>query len=94
MGLPEDSADVTAVWLELYKSFIEAVDGVDNGVNQYESDKPPRWGVGDVLSPQTEAAASRQPHLRARVAACGGTRGKACQPLHVLVVATSTWCLA
>ncbi|KIZ04073.1 hypothetical protein MNEG_3886 [Monoraphidium neglectum] len=49
MGLPEDSADVTAVWLELYKSFIEAVDGVDNGVNQYESDKPPRYVVNTTL---------------------------------------------
>jgi uncharacterized UPF0160 family protein len=28
MGLPEDSADVQAVWLEVYKSFIEAVGGI------------------------------------------------------------------
>ncbi|KAI8476418.1 MAG: metal-dependent protein hydrolase [Monoraphidium minutum] len=49
MGLGEDHADVTAVWLELYKSFIEAVDGVDNGVNQYESDKPPRYVVNTSL---------------------------------------------
>jgi hypothetical protein len=49
MALPEDHPDVASVWLEVYKSFVEAVDGNDNGVNQYESDKPPRWGAcGDV----------------------------------------------
>lgn len=49
MGLPEDHPDVVSVWLEMYKSFIEAVDGVDNGVNQYESDKPPKYVVNTTL---------------------------------------------
>jgi uncharacterized UPF0160 family protein len=42
MGLPADHPDVHTVWLQVYKSFIEALDGIDNGINQYESDKPPR----------------------------------------------------
>lgn len=32
---PEDSK-VTTVWLQVYKTFMEAIDGIDNGVNQYE----------------------------------------------------------
>jgi uncharacterized UPF0160 family protein len=42
MGLPADHPDVHTVWLQVYKSFIEALDAIDNGVNQYESDKPPK----------------------------------------------------
>ena len=32
---PEDGT-VTTVWLEVYKTFMEAIDGIDNGVSQYE----------------------------------------------------------
>ncbi|GBF89168.1 metal-dependent hydrolase [Raphidocelis subcapitata] len=55
MALPEDHPDVTAVWLEIYKTFIEAVDGNDNGVNQYESDKPPRYVVNTTLPARVAA---------------------------------------
>lgn len=55
MGLPEDHADVTAVWLEVYRSFIEAVDANDNGVNQYDSDKPPRYIVNTTLPARVAA---------------------------------------
>lgn len=55
MGLPEDHPDVGAVWLEVYKSFIEAVDGNDNGVNQYVSDAPPRYVVNTALPARVAA---------------------------------------
>lgn len=42
MKLPTEHGDVQAVLLQVYKSFIEAVDAVDNGVNQYDTDKPAR----------------------------------------------------
>jgi uncharacterized UPF0160 family protein len=31
-----------SVCLQVYKNFIEAVDAVDNGVNQFDSDGPPK----------------------------------------------------
>ena len=34
MGLPKDHADVQTVYLKLYKSFMEAIDAVDNGALQ------------------------------------------------------------
>jgi uncharacterized UPF0160 family protein len=40
MTLPVDHPDVMTVYLEVYKNFIEAVDAVDNGVNQYDTDAP------------------------------------------------------
>jgi len=33
-----DDARVDSLWLKLYKEFIEALDGIDNGVSQYPSD--------------------------------------------------------
>jgi uncharacterized UPF0160 family protein len=47
---PPSDADVDAVYLAVYKSFMEAVDAIDNGVNQYESDAPPRYVNGTTLS--------------------------------------------
>jgi Uncharacterised protein family (UPF0160) len=47
MDVPESDESVHAAWLAVYRSFIEAVDAVDNGVSQYDTDGPPRWvGVG------------------------------------------------
>lgn len=43
MGKPETDADVHTVWLQVYKTFIEAVDAVDNGVNQYDTSEAPRY---------------------------------------------------
>lgn len=31
------------LWLHVYKKFIEAVDAVDNGVNQFDTDAAPRY---------------------------------------------------
>lgn len=43
MGKPVDDADVHTVWLQVYKTFIEAVDAVDNGVNQFDTAEEPRY---------------------------------------------------
>ena len=32
MGLDETDPTVTVVWLAVYKQFMEAIDGIDNGV--------------------------------------------------------------
>lgn len=42
MKLPVEHPDVQAVHLQVYKNFIEAVDAVDNGVNQFDTDSPPK----------------------------------------------------
>eukprot|EP00877_Chromochloris_zofingiensis_P002389 jgi/Chrzof1/12150/Cz06g22300.t1 len=50
MGISADHPDVQTVYLQVYKNFIEGVDAVDNGINQYESDKPPRYINNTTLS--------------------------------------------
>ena len=44
------ASDLDAVYLAVYKSFMEAVDAIDNGVNQYEGEGPPRYVNGTTLS--------------------------------------------
>ncbi|KAI0067691.1 metal-dependent protein hydrolase [Artomyces pyxidatus] len=34
---------VDTLWLKLYKEFIEAIDGIDNGVSQYPKDVDPKY---------------------------------------------------
>ncbi|KZT02746.1 GAMM1 protein [Laetiporus sulphureus 93-53] len=41
---------VETLWLKLYKEFIEAVDGNDNGVSQYPTDLKPRYRVRTDIS--------------------------------------------
>lgn len=43
LGLAQDHPDVQQVFLAVYKSFMEAIDGIDNGVNQYDTGAPPRY---------------------------------------------------
>ncbi|CAI7878454.1 unnamed protein product, partial [Closterium sp. NIES-54] len=50
MGLPQTHADVHKVYLAVYRSFMEALDAIDNGVNQFESDHPPRYVNNTHLS--------------------------------------------
>jgi len=50
LGLDESSAEANTVWLKVYASFVEAVDGIDNGVSQYDSDKPARYANHTGLS--------------------------------------------
>eukprot|EP00879_Flechtneria_rotunda_P019538 GHRR01020525.1.p1 GENE.GHRR01020525.1~~GHRR01020525.1.p1 ORF type:complete len:268 (+),score=60.79 GHRR01020525.1:193-996(+) len=50
MNLPVDHSHVEAAYLQLYKSFIEAVDAIDNGVNQFDCDTPPKYVNNTTLS--------------------------------------------
>ncbi|KAF7291685.1 hypothetical protein HMN09_01259800 [Mycena chlorophos] len=38
-----DDPKVTTLWLKLYKQFIEAIDAIDNGISQYNTDVSPRY---------------------------------------------------
>ncbi|XP_024017577.1 UPF0160 protein isoform X1 [Morus notabilis] len=46
----EGHPDVHRLFLAVYKSFMEAIDAVDNGINQYDIDKPPRYVNNTHLS--------------------------------------------
>ncbi|XP_010919324.1 MYG1 protein C694.04c [Elaeis guineensis] len=50
LQLDEGHQDVEHLYLAVYKSFIEAVDAIDNGINQYESDQPPKYVNNTHLS--------------------------------------------
>lgn len=43
MGLDSSSPEVEEVYLTLYKNFMEAIDAIDNGVNQWDSEAPPKY---------------------------------------------------
>ncbi|BBM99180.1 MYG1 exonuclease [Marchantia polymorpha subsp. ruderalis] len=43
LGLDKTHPDVQKIYLAVYKSFMEAIDGVDNGVNQYDTDLVPKY---------------------------------------------------
>lgn len=34
---------IDCAWLKIYDSFIKALDAIDNGVSQYDTDQPPRY---------------------------------------------------
>ncbi|XP_068650356.1 uncharacterized protein [Aristolochia californica] len=42
--------DVHRLFLAVYKSFMEAIDAIDNGINRYDTDKPPRYVNNTGLS--------------------------------------------
>ncbi|KAJ4811952.1 UPF0160 protein [Rhynchospora pubera] len=46
----ESDLDVQRLYLAIYKSFIEAIDAIDNGVNQYDTDQPPKYVNNTNLS--------------------------------------------
>ncbi|KAI3731371.1 hypothetical protein L1987_62559 [Smallanthus sonchifolius] len=48
--LDEGHPDVHRLFLAVYKNFIEEVDAIDNGINQYETDQPPRYVNNTTLS--------------------------------------------
>ncbi|GAA5940482.1 Myg1p [Sporobolomyces koalae] len=43
IGQPIESTVVDTLWLKMYSDFVEAFDGIDNGVTQYVSSEPPRY---------------------------------------------------
>ncbi|XP_028099541.1 UPF0160 protein C694.04c-like isoform X1 [Camellia sinensis] len=50
LHLDEGHQDVYPLYLAVYKNFIEAVDAIDNGTNQYDTDQPPRYVNNTNLS--------------------------------------------
>ncbi|KAL5816790.1 hypothetical protein ACOSQ3_025168 [Xanthoceras sorbifolium] len=50
LQVDEGHPNVHRLFLALYKSFMEAIDAVDNGINQYDTDKPPRYVNNTNLS--------------------------------------------
>lgn len=51
---PEDPK-VDLLWLKMYKEFIEAIDGIDNGVMQYPRDIQPKYFNNTDLSSRVRA---------------------------------------
>jgi Uncharacterised protein family (UPF0160) len=43
MAKPVHNPDVRKIWLQVYKNFIEAIDAVDNGVNQFKDAGEPLY---------------------------------------------------
>ncbi|CAD7700207.1 unnamed protein product [Ostreobium quekettii] len=43
LGPAVSSDDIDTLYLRIYKTFIEAVDANDNGINQWEGDAPPKY---------------------------------------------------
>jgi uncharacterized UPF0160 family protein len=52
---PIDEDTVTLIYHRLYEKFIEAIDGVDNGVEQYPAEVKPNYYVGTTLSQRVGA---------------------------------------
>eukprot|EP00249_Psilotum_nudum_P005391 c18828_g1_i1 orf=164-1345(-) len=50
LGLDLSHSDVERVYLAVYRNFLEAIDAVDNGINQYDTDKQPRYTINTNLS--------------------------------------------
>ncbi|KAJ4846330.1 hypothetical protein Tsubulata_005924 [Turnera subulata] len=46
----EDHPDVHRLYLAIYKNFMEAIDAIDNGINQYDTDQPPKYVNNTHLS--------------------------------------------
>ncbi|XP_020084549.1 UPF0160 protein MYG1, mitochondrial-like isoform X3 [Ananas comosus] len=50
----EDHQDVQRLYIAVYKSFIEAIDAIDNGISQYDTDQPPKYINNTDLSSRVE----------------------------------------
>ncbi|KAK1619013.1 hypothetical protein QYE76_024530 [Lolium multiflorum] len=50
LQLNEDHEDVHRVYLAIYKSFVEALDAIDNGINQYDTEQTPKYVNNTHLS--------------------------------------------
>ncbi|KAF8319684.1 GAMM1 protein [Clavulina sp. PMI_390] len=48
--IPINSPTISALYLKLYREFIEAIDGIDNGVNQYPKEAEPLYKSSTNLS--------------------------------------------
>ncbi|URD86901.1 UPF0160 protein MYG1 [Musa troglodytarum] len=50
LQLDVEHENVQCVYLAVYKNFIEAIDAIDNGINQYDTDQPPKYVNNTHLS--------------------------------------------
>ncbi|KAL2921762.1 UPF0160 protein MYG1 mitochondrial [Bienertia sinuspersici] len=50
LQLDQGHPDLQRLFLAVYKNFIEAVDAVDNGINQYDTDLSPKYVISTYLS--------------------------------------------
>ncbi|THH15966.1 hypothetical protein EW146_g4590 [Bondarzewia mesenterica] len=50
LQLSLEDPKVTVLWLKMYKEFVEAIDGIDNGVSQYPTDIKPTYRSRTDLS--------------------------------------------
>ena len=50
LQLPQTDPKIETLWLKLYREFIEAIDGIDNGVSQYPTDLAPKYRVRTDVS--------------------------------------------
>ncbi|CAL9757821.1 unnamed protein product [Musa acuminata subsp. burmannicoides] len=50
LQLDEGHENVQRLYLSVYKSFVEAIDAIDNGINQYDTDQPPKYVNNTHLS--------------------------------------------
>ncbi|KZV40919.1 hypothetical protein F511_05164 [Dorcoceras hygrometricum] len=50
LQVDKDHPDVQRLFLAVYKSFMEAIDAIDNGINQYDTDQTPRYVNSTHLS--------------------------------------------
>ena len=49
--MPEDDTRVDKVYLKVYKSFMESIDAIDNGIGQFDEDAgQPRYQLNTHLS--------------------------------------------
>lgn len=46
---PQDPK-IETLWLKLYKEYIEAIDAIDNGINQYPTDLQPKYRIRTDIS--------------------------------------------
>ncbi|KAJ8768415.1 hypothetical protein K2173_021568 [Erythroxylum novogranatense] len=50
LQVDQEHPDVNRLYLAVYKSFMEAIDAIDNGINQYDTDQPARYVNNTNLS--------------------------------------------
>ncbi|KAK9742342.1 hypothetical protein RND81_03G165400 [Saponaria officinalis] len=50
LKLDIEHPDVFRLFISVYRNFMEAIDAIDNGINQYDTDKPPRYVNNTSLS--------------------------------------------
>ncbi|KAL9303310.1 hypothetical protein ACSQ67_020573 [Phaseolus vulgaris] len=50
LKVDEEHKDVHHIYLAVYKSFMEAIDAIDNGINRYDTDQPPKYVNNTHLS--------------------------------------------